>query len=269
MNQKNVNAVNPKDYTFNAAQVKDEIVGWIREYFRQNGPDCNAVIGISGGKDSSVVAALCVEALGKNRVIGVLMPDGYQNDIECARQLCSFLGIIGYEINIAEATKAIRVGMGDAGLIPSIQTKTNLPPRIRMATLYAVAQTCNGRVSNNSNLSESFTGWGTRYGDAAAGDFSPLSMLTASEVVSLAESLGLPNNLVHKAPADGLTGKTDEENLGFTYEFLDRYIRTGYYGNNTATAAKIDALHKKNEFKLNMMPRFEFYPEVRYFDDKS
>ena len=268
MNQKNSNAVNPKPYTFDAVKVKNEIIGWIREYFRQNGPDCNAVIGISGGKDSSVVAALCVEALGKNRVIGVLMPDGYQKDIRDAEQLCEHLGIKSYEINIGNATEAIRVAMGSCGLVPSVQTKTNLPPRIRMATLFAVAQTCNGRVSCNGNMSECYTGWFTKHGDGA-GDFAPLSMLTASEVVKIAEVLNLPNNLVHKTPSDGLTGKSDEENLGFTYAFLDRYIRIGYYGEDTATAAKIDALHKKNEFKLNMMPRFEFYPEARYFDDKS
>lgn len=128
MNQKNLNAVNSKPYTFDAVKVKNEIVGWIREYFRQNGPDCNAVIGISGGKDSSVVAALCVEALGEDRVIGVLMPDGYQKDIGDAEQLCEHLGIKSYEINIGNAAKAIRVAMGACGLVPSVQTKTNLPP---------------------------------------------------------------------------------------------------------------------------------------------
>ena len=263
MNQKNSNAVNPKPYTFDAVKVKNEIIGWIREYFRQNGPHCNAVIGISGGKDSSVVAALCVEALGKNRVIGVLMPDGYQKDIRDAEQLCKHLGIKSYEINIGNATEAIRVAMGACGLVPSVQTKTNLPPRIRMATLFAVAQTCNGRVANTCNFSKDFLGWNTLFGDSA-GQFAPLAKLTATEVIKIAEILNLPENLVHKAPADGLTDKSDEDNFGFTYDFLDTYIRTGYYGNDTATAAKIDSMHRRNKFKLAPMPHFDYYPEDPY-----
>lgn len=263
MNQKNLNAVNSKPYTFDAAKVKNEIVGWIREYFRQNGSDCNAVIGISGGKDSSVVAALCVEALGEDRVIGVLMPDGYQKDIGDAEQLCEHLGIKSYEINISNAAKAIRVAMGACGLVPSVQTKTNLPPRIRMATLFAVAQTCNGRVANTCNFSEDFLGWNTLFGDSA-GQFAPLAKLTATEVIKIAEVLNLPENLVHKAPADGLTDKSDEDNFGFTYDFLDIYIRTGYYGVDTATAAKIDSMHNRNKFKLAPMPHFDYYPEDPY-----
>ena len=223
----------------------------------------SAVIGISGGKDSSVVATLCVEALGKDRVIGVLMPDGYQKDIGDAEQLCEHLGIKSYEINIGNATEAIMVAMGACGLVPSVQTKTNLPPRIRMATLFAVAQTCNGRVANTCNFSEDFLGWNTLFGDSA-GQFAPLAKLTATEVIKIAEVLNLPENLVHKAPADGLTDKSDEDNFGFTYDFLDTYIRTGYYGNDTATAAKIDSMHNRNKFKLAPMPHFDYYPEDPY-----
>lgn len=248
------------NYQFNAEAVKDMIVSWIRGYFLANGPDCNAVVGISGGKDSSVVAALCVEALGADRVIGVLMPNGEQNDIQCAKDLVSYLGIKSVTINICKAYNAILQEM-EENLSPVIsdQTKTNLPARLRMATLYAVAQTRKGRVANTCNLSEDWVGYSTRYGDAA-GDFSPLSRLTVNEVIQIGVALGLPNELVFKTPSDGLCGKTDEDNLGFTYEFLDRYIRTGDYGKDTKTAARIDELHKKNEFKLQLMPCFEYYP---------
>ena len=263
MKTKNFATAKAEPYTFPVESVQQELIGWIREYFRQNGPGCNAIVGISGGKDSSVVAALCVKALGKDRVIGVLMPDGEQNDIADARQLVEFLGIKSYEINICGATSAIQRGLYVAGIDPTAQTKTNLPARIRMSTLYAVAQSCNGRVANTCNLSENHLGWASRYGDEA-GDYSPLAKLTATEVIRLAEYLGLPENLVHKAPADGLTAKTDEDNFGFTYEFLDRYIRTGYYGDDTATAAKIDAMHDRNKFKLEPMPKFEYYPEDPY-----
>ena len=258
MKTKNFAAAKAEPHTFPVESVQQEVIGWIREYFRQNGPGCNAIVGISGGKDSSVVAALCVKALGKDRVIGVLMPDGEQNDIADARQLVEFLGIKSFEINICGATSAIQRGLLTCGITPTTQTTTNLPARIRMSTLFAVSQSCNGRVANTCNMSEDYIGWNTLFGDSA-GQFAPLAKLTATEVVQLAESLGLPDNLVHKAPADGLTAKTDEDNFGFTYEFLDHYIRTGYYGNDTATAAKIDAMNKRNKFKLEPMPHFEYY----------
>ena len=237
---------------FDAIKVKDQCVAWIREFFRNNGPDCNAVIGISGGKDSSVAAALCVEALGKDRVIGVLMPMGVQPDIDAAYQLVNHLGIRHFEINIQDAMTGI------TGAMPielTIQAKTNLPPRLRMATVYAVSQTFNGRVVNTCNLSEDWVGYSTRYGDAA-GDFSPLSNLTVTEVKAIGHVLGLPAELVEKTPIDGLCGKTDEENLGFTYAELDVYIRTGKI-DDPAKKENIDRRHKANLFKLALMPAFK------------
>ncbi len=236
---------------FNAEKVKDQCVEWIRDFFRNNGPDCNAVIGISGGKDSSIAAALCVEALGADRVIGVLMPCGIQHDIDMARLLVDTLGIKSFEINIKDTidavTKAIPFEL-------SAQSKTNLPPRIRMATLYAVSQSNNGRVVNTCNLSEDWVGYSTRYGDAA-GDFSPMSHLTVDEVKQIGRLLQLPDVLVDKTPIDGLCGKTDEDNLGFTYAELDRYIRTGEI-DDPAKKERIDRLHRNNLFKLQLMPSF-------------
>ena len=240
---------------FDAKKVKDEIVVWIRDFFDKNGKDCNAVVGISGGKDSSVVAALCVEALGRDRVIGVLMPNGEQNDIDMARKLVDFLDIMNFEVNIKEAVNGVLNSLPMNGYDISEQTITNLPARIRMTTLYALSQSMNGRVANTCNLSEDWVGYATRYGDAA-GDFSPLSQLTVAEVKEIGRVLGLPAELVDKTPSDGLCGKTDEDNLGFTYEVLDRYIRTGEIDDEDIKN-KIDIMHEKNLFKLQLMPSFK------------
>lgn len=238
---------------FDAAKVKDECVAWIRDFFEKNGKGCNAIVGISGGKDSSVVAALCVEALGKDRVIGVLMPNGEQADIDCAKQLVAHLGIRHYIVNIKAAVDGLLAAYPQE-IELSAQTRTNIPPRVRMTTLYAIGQSCNGRVANTCNLSEDWVGYSTRYGDAA-GDFSPCSNLTVAEVKQIGHFMKLPENLVEKPPIDGLCGKTDEDNLGFTYAVLDRYIRTGVC-EDEATKARIDMLHERNLFKLQLMPSF-------------
>ena len=239
---------------FDALRVKNECVAWIRDFFANNGPDCNAVLGISGGKDSSVAAALCAEALGADRVVGVLMPNGEQADIDCSLKLVNHLGIRYYIVNIKDAVEGIQNAV-PADLPLSAQSITNLPPRIRMATVYAVSQSVNGRVCNTCNLSEDWVGYSTRYGDSV-GDFSPLSRLTVAEVKEIGHLLGLPYDLVEKTPIDGLCGKTDEDNLGFTYAVLDRYIRTGEI-DDPATKERIDRLHRINRFKLELMPVFE------------
>ena len=237
---------------FDAQRTKDECVSWIRRFFEENGRGCTAVVGISGGKDSSVVAALCVEALGKERVVGVLMPCGQQHDIDMAYKLVRHLGIRHVEVNIQEAAEGLKKNIP---LTLSEQSLVNLLPRLRMTTLYAVSQSCNGRVANTCNLSEDWVGYSTRYGDAA-GDFSPLCNLTVQEVKEIGRAVGLPQELVEKVPIDGLCGKTDEDNLGFTYAELDRYIRTGQI-ENPQTKARIDRLHKTNQFKLQLMPGFK------------
>lgn len=247
---------------FDAIKVKNDCVQWIRDWFGENGKDCNAVIGISGGKDSSVVAALCVEALGRDRVIGVLMPNGIQNDINAAFQLVEFLDIKHTVIDISKAYKDILNSLfycshlGNMGrhIIPTEQAITNLPPRIRMTTLYAVSQSLNGRVANTCNLSEDYVGYSTRWGDSV-GDFSPLANLTSDEVVAIGDACGLPYELTHKTPSDGLCGKTDEDNLGFTYEVLNKYIRTGVC-EDEEIKAKIDSKHQQNLFKLQPIPTF-------------
>ena len=237
---------------FDAKKVKNECVEWIRSFFEANGKGCNAIVGISGGKDSSIVAALCAEALGKERVIGVLMPNGAQSDIDMAQLLVNHLGITHYTVNIHDAFEGLKNSIPFA---LSEQSIINLAPRLRMSTLYAVAQSHNGRVANTCNLSEDWVGYSTRYGDAA-GDFSPCSNLTVQEMKAIGRELGLPEVLIEKPPIDGLSGKTDEDNLGFTYQELDRYIRTGEI-EDSAKKENIDRRHQMNLFKLRLMPAFD------------
>ena len=240
---------------FDAAKTKDEIVNWIRDYFIKNGSDCSAVIGISGGKDSSITAALCKEALGADRVFAVLMPQGEQHDINYSQELVSHLGIKHIVVNIKDSAAAILSGIEKSGLCPNKQAVVNTPARIRMTTLYAVSAIVNGRVANTCNLSEDWVGYSTKYGDSA-GDFSPLCKLTVSEVKAVGRELSLPAKFIDKLPEDGLSGLSDEDNLGFTYDVLDKYIREGVC-DDPAVKAKIDRLHNINKHKLQLMPGYD------------
>ncbi len=244
---------------FDAEKVKNDITAWIRDWFEENGKGCKAVIGLSGGKDSSIVAALCKEALGADRVFGVMMPNGEQFDIDVSRALVEHLGIEAVEFNIKEAYDGVVNELMRHFDHFSDQAKTNLPPRLRMAVLYAVSQNVNGRVANTCNLSEDWVGYNTKFGDGA-GDFSPLSRLTVQEVKAVGRALGLPSMFVDKVPIDGLQAKTDEDNLGFTYAVLDRYIREGIC-EDEEIREKIDQKHRANLFKLMPMPAFPYEPE--------
>ena len=238
--------------------MKEKIIEWIRQYFNENGPNCNAIVGISGGKDSSVCAALLVEALGKDRVIGVLMPQGYQHDMDVSLDLCKHLGIKYHIVNIGETYNSIVKAIEDDGVITKEQMASNkvfysnTPARIRMSILYGISALYNGRVVNTGNRSEDYIGYSTKFGDAA-GDFGLLNDFLVKEVKQIGYELGLPKKFIEKAPEDGLTGKTDEDNLGFTYAVLDHYIETGEI-ESEELKAKIERLHRLNLHKINPMP---------------
>ena len=255
----------------NPEKTKNDIVQWIRDYFAQNGPSCDAVIGISGGKDSSVTAALLVEALGKDRVIGVLMPNGVQCDISDSEEIVSLLGIPHVTINIKAAVDGLaeeinaRLAQGalEGSTALSRDSMINLPPRIRMSTLYAIGQARpNGaRVVNTCNRSEDYIGYSTKFGDAA-GDFSPMSHLLVHEVIQIGDLLGLPERLTRKTPSDGLSGLSDEDKIGFTYAVLDHYILTGEC-DDEETRKKIDRMHALNLHKLQLMPAFSLEEDAQ------
>ncbi len=246
-------------------KTKDEIVEWIRTYMQENGPACSVVVGISGGKDSSVTAALCAEALGKDRVIGVLMPNGVQSDISDSRDLVEFLGIPNITVNIKDGVDGLSGAINSVlaeGAIEGVtglsrDSMINMPPRIRMSTLYAIGQALpnGGRVVNTCNRSEDYIGYSTKYGDAA-GDFSPLANMLVHEVIQIGEILGLPEHLIRKVPSDGLSGMSDEDKIGFTYAVLDHYILTGEC-EDEEIRKKIDRMHRLNLHKLQLMPSFK------------
>ena len=241
---------------FDAKNVKQKIVEWISDYFKTDATqNTKAVIGISGGKDSSIAAALCVEALGKERVLGVLMPDGEQYDIDVSYDLCKTLDIAYIEINIKEPVRTLYNEIEQAGLELNNIAAFNTPARIRMTTLYAISGIVGGRVANTSNLSEDWVGYATKFGDSA-GDFGPLSSLTVTEIKAIGNELGLASRFVDKVPIDGLCGKTDEDNLGFSYAVLDRYIREGIC-DDEHIKEMIDRLHKMSLHKVHPMPVFK------------
>ena len=239
--------------------VKEAIVKWIQDWFKENGPECKAVIGISGGKDSSIVATLCVEALGKDRVLGVLMPNSQGQDLD-SHVLVKHLDIPYVIIPIENAYNNIVHDIRNVGRLKMTdQAYINLAPRLRMSVLYAVSQSVNGRVANTCNLSEAYIGWETRWGDAV-GDFAPLQGLTCSEVIVLGRELDLPKELIEKVPSDGLCGSTDEEAFGFSYDEVDRWIRLGVKGDHHT---EIMQMHNKNRFKKLDLPHYS-PPLVQY-----
>lgn len=236
---------------FNAKEQIPGLIEWMREQMKACGGK-TAVVGISGGKDSSVIATLCCEAYGRENVVGVLMPNGIQPDIDYSNGIVDFLGIKHYVFNIADGTNGILNEMERVGIDASKQTKVNLPSRMRMATLYAIAQSVDGGiVINTSNLSEDWVGYCTIYGDSA-GAFSPIGMYTTEEVIEIGRELGVPERFLIKPPSDGLTGLTDEDNLGFTYHAVNEYVRKGIV--DPEIKKQIDHKHKISRFKFMTLP---------------
>lgn len=255
-------------YFFDVKKTAEELITWVQEWFKANGNEnTKAVIGISGGKDSSTVAAILCKALGKDRVIGVMMPNGEQKDISDSIKVVENLGITHYTVNIAKAYSGLFEAFKEAGIVDKTDSlapayRTNTPARLRMTTLYGIgAQTGNCRVVNTCNMSEDLQGYSTFYGDSA-GDFAPIRMLTTEEVVAIGDYLGLPQDLTHKAPSDGMCGKTDEDNLGYTYHEVNELARKNIRGPN---AEKIIARYKANLFKIKIIDLPCYKPDLPLF----
>ena len=230
------------------------------------------VIGISGGKDSTIVAKLLVDAIGSDKVLGILMPNGKQSDLSDSIEVCRLLNIDYQIVNIKQSYDAIVNQIEDcvSGLFPgdyvqkavtevnndtyyvTKQAKTNIAPRLRMTTLYAIAQSLGYRVAGTGNYSEHYIGWCTKWGDMAC-DINPIAHLTCTDVVALGDYLKLPEHLVHKIPADGLTDKSDEDNFVFTYSELDRFLTKGESNVDVSIASKIIKMHDRSTHKDNVI----------------
>lgn len=232
--------------------MKQKIINWLNEY-KETTDAKGVVLGISGGKDSTVVAMLSTLVFGVDNVFGVIMPNGIQKDIDDSLTVCKTLDIPYVVVNIKDSYDAILDQIH--GVEISDKAKTNIAPRLRMTTLYAIAQTLGYRVIGTGNASERYIGWFTKYGDGGC-DLNPIAHLTCTEVIELGKQLceefNLPIDLIVKKPADGLTGKSDEENFGFTYKQLDDYIRLVDGSGSEELDEKIENLHKYSEHKLKM-----------------
>lgn len=239
---------------FDANKAIDSIVDWIKHYFAESGADATAVIGISGGKDSTVAAALLVRALGPERVLGITMPNGIQADIEDSYTVCKILDIPTMEVNIGPAMEQLTNHI-PKDLVTNDRRSiyfTNTPSRLRMTALYGIAGLVGGRVVNTCNFSEDYVGYSTKWGDNV-GDFALLANYTVTEVIAIGEALGLPEYLIEKTPSDGMCGLSDEDKLGVTYEELDKYIMDGITP-SAKTLAKIISLHKASRHKEKKLP---------------
>lgn len=262
---------NMKTYKFDVEKNVQNCIQWIKDWFEKNGPGCNAIIGLSGGKDSTIAAKLLAMALGPERVIGVAMPD-YGQGVNDADKIADYLGIKYLKApieNIVSGFNGMWMYFGDEDFKWSVQSQQNIPPRIRMTMLFAISQTFNGRVVNTCNLSEDYVGYATLFGDAA-GSFSPISGFTVTELYQIGDYLGLPYEWVHKMPADDLPHSSgDEEKFGFSYGELDLYIREGIEPGGSCTnnldekkIDKIKRMHRNNLFKLEILRIPHFEPDV-------
>jgi len=247
-----------KNYVFDADKETQNVINWIKNWFETSSGNADgAILGISGGCDSTVVAKLCREALGSGKVCGVLMPNGTQPDIADSYSVCGILGIKYHEVDIAGAFSGL-VGAMPGTFALTKQSNINIPPRLRMTVVYAMGQTLNFRVAGTGNLSERYVGYCTKWGIDTAYDFNPIAEFTKTEVKQIGDCLGLPRELVHKTPADGLSGLSDEENMQITYAVLDNFIRTGQYEEKDAEMiARIGRMNRLAQHKLNPVPCYK------------
>jgi len=239
-------------------ELTQNVVKWTKETFDRLGIT-DMVLGVSGGKDSSVVAGIGVAALGKEHVHGILLPCGIQKDISDSYKLVDYLGI---DFDVQDIETLVKESLA---LVPgadkSYDAKTNVGARLRTNQIMVTAQTNGWLMANTCNRSENVCGYATLWGDAC-GSFAPLDMLTTEEIIEIGDDLGLPYELTHKTPIDGLQPLSDEDKLGFTYHEVNELIRKGVHGPN---ADKIIKMYNKNRFKLEMIRIQHFDPQLPDF----
>lgn len=245
-------------YKFDVEKVTLDCIAWIQKWFAHNAPLKKAIIGISGGIDSTVAAALCNKAIGVKHCVGVILPNMYQEDLPLANTISAAYCDENVHINIGKTYADIITQLTDNHIVASDQTRINLPARLRMSILFAVAQSVGGMVVNTSNLSESYVGYDTLFGDQC-GALSPLGMLTKTEIREMAKYLRVPSKVITKEPSDGLSGRTDEEAFGFTYKELDNYLRNGGVGVAANVISEIERKHEMSAYKRNMVTLDTFY----------
>lgn len=233
----------------NTIEITERCIGWIKKWFDEQSDGAKGiVIGMSGGKDSTVACKLCAEAIGRERVLGVLLPNITQDDF--AIKACNQIGVEYKTLNIAESANSLMNEIFDVFGNIKRESEINVLPRIRMTFLYAIAQNLSYRVCGTCNYSEYFIGYSTKWGDSAC-DFNPIANLTCSDVIAIGDELGLPYELVHKIPDDGLCGETDEERFGFSYDTLDKYISGGQI--DREDECKIESMVRKASHKKNII----------------
>jgi len=244
---------------WDAVKCKEELIQWIKDYFAINGPKSKAIIGLSGGIDSSLTLALCVEALGADRVVGVLLPNGQQEDIDYSIELVDLFKIKYHTINIELAMNAIYSTLGIYGLELNEMVTINTPARMRMLMLYNISAIEGGRVSCNCNFDEDFVGYSTKFGDDA-GDFALLKNLLKSELKEVAKLTILPQRYIDKTPIDGLCGQSDEERMGVTYDEIEEYIKNVIV-TDVIHENQIKKLHEYGLHKVNPIPYYKYYED--------
>ena len=230
------------------------IIKWIKEYVQET-KSKGVVVGNSGGKDSATVIALCVKALGKENVLAVEMPCySTQEELEDGLLIARTYDVKNVVIDIKNMYENLKETIENSGIRLNNDSKANTKPRLRMTTLYAIAQTYNYLVVGTGNLCEKFVGYTTKWGDNAS-DFNPIANFTVEEVLEIGKALGVPEKILNKAPNDGLGGGTDEEKLGVSYKEITEYIKTGT--TNEEAIKKIEELHEKTNHKRNPIPTYK------------
>ncbi|HEV2068095.1 MAG TPA: NAD+ synthase [Thermomicrobiales bacterium] len=256
--------------TESAADLVTAISNWLRERLDEGGAD-RFVLGLSGGIDSAVVCGLCVRAAGAERVLGVIMPSSSQpDDAASAAKVAAAFGVATQTVDLTSVSDSFYAAMPAAEELTSATgdvfekrhqlAVANVRPRLRMTTLYYVANLTNGIVVGTGNKSEAMIGYFTKYGDGGV-DLFPIIDLYKHEVREVARELGVPESVIERPPSAGLwAGQTDEDEIGMTYDDLDRTLVAIESGDTSdidpATLLRVSELVTRTNHKRIPVPRY-------------